>query len=127
VLPNSEAQPRKIHKYFLALRNRHIVHDDNAWLQVLAGAVIASPGKGYNIEKVICTSFQGQTLNEGSFGNLYLLIHEALKWVESRFDTLCDDISKELERLPRERLLSESTLKYQAPEAEDVDSPRSYG
>jgi hypothetical protein len=126
IIPDSEAQPREIHKYFMGLRNKHIVHDDNAWLQVLTGAVIAAPGKGYNVEKVICTSFQGQTFNEGNFGNLYLLIQETLKWVETRFDTLCDDIGRELEKLPRERLLNESSLKFRAPEAKDVDSPRSH-
>ena len=120
-------QPREIHKHFLAFRNKHIVHDDNAWLQVLTGAVVAGPGKGYNIEKVLCTSFQGQTLNDGNFGNLYLLIEHALAWVESRFDTLCEDITEELERLPRETLLSQPELKYLAPEAKDVDSPRADG
>lgn len=126
VIPDSEVQPREIHKYFMALRNRHVVHDDNAWLQVLTGAVISYPGKGYNIEKIICTSVQGQTLNEGNFGNLYLLIQEAIKWVETRFDALCESIGAELEKLPRERLLSEANLKFKAPEAKDVDSPRSY-
>jgi hypothetical protein len=110
VIPDSEVQPREIHKHFLALRNKHIVHDENTWLQVLTGAVVAGPGKGYNIEKVLCTSFQGQTLNDGNFGNLYLLIEHALAWVESRFDTLCDDITEELEKLPRETLLSLNPL-----------------
>jgi hypothetical protein len=127
VIPGSEVQPREIHKYFLSLRNRHIVHDDNAWLQVLAGAIIAAPGKGHNVEKVTCTSFQGETFNDGNFGNLYLLIQEALKWIASRFDTLCDDITEELERLPRETLLSQPDLTYRPPEAPEVDSPRSYG
>lgn len=126
VIPDSQPQPREIHKYFLALRNKHIVHDENAWLQVLTGAVVAVPGRAYNMEKVVCASFQGQTLNDGNFGNLYLLIEHALVWVESRFDTLCNDITEELEKLPRETLLGQPQLKYRAPEAKDVDSPRSH-
>ena len=78
------------------------------------------------MEKVVCASFQGQTLNDGNFGNLYLLIEHALVWVESRFDTLCNDITEELEKLPRETLLGQPQLKYRAPEAKDVDSPRSH-
>lgn len=71
-------------------------------------------------------SIQGQTLNDENFGNLYLLIEHALTWVESRFDVLCGDISEQLEKLPRETLLSQPDLKYRAPEAKDADSPRSH-
>jgi hypothetical protein len=127
VIPEAETQPREIHKYFLALRNKHVVHDDNAWLQVLAGAIVAAPDKDHNIEKITCTSFQGETLNGVNFGNLYLLIQEALKWIERRFDTLCDDITKELEKLPRETLLSQPALTYRPPEAREADSMRSHG
>ena len=127
IIPNLEAQPREIHKYFRGLRNKHIAHDENAWLQVLAGAVIASSGKAYNIEKVTCATFQGQTLDDGNFGNLYLLIERALTWAESRFDALCDEVTEELEKLPRETLLDQPDLKYRAPEAKDVNSPRSRG
>lgn len=127
VIPDSEAQPREIHKYFLALRNRHLVHDENAWLQVLAGAVVAAPGKGYNIEKIICAGFQGQTFDGANFGNLYLLIENALTWVGARFDTLCEDITEELGKLSRETLLSQPDLKYRAPEAKEINSPRSQG
>ena len=124
---DTEVQPREIHKHFMALRNKHIVHDENAWLQVLTGAVIAPPGKGYNVEKVICTTFEGQTLDSGGFGNLYLLIEHALAWVERRFDALCAEITAELEQLPRDTLLSQPALKYRAPEAKDVHVPRSEG
>lgn len=126
VRPDGEPQPREIHKYFLALRNKHVVHDENAWLQMLTGAVIASPDKGYSIERVTCTSFQAETFSDANFGNLYLLIEEALKWVESHCDTLCDNITEELEKLPRETLLSQLDLEYRPPEAEDVDSARQH-
>lgn len=99
-----------MHKHFLALGNKHVVHDENAWLQPLTGAVVAGPVKGYNIEKVLCASFQGQTLNDGNFGNLYLPIEHPLAWLEFRFDTLCDDITEQLEKPPREMLLSRPDL-----------------
>jgi hypothetical protein len=124
VMADAEAQPREIHKHFIALRNRHVVHDDNAWLQILTGAIIAAPGKGYHIEMIVSTSFQGQTLEQENFGNLYLLIEHALSWVGSRFDELSEEITAELEKVPRETLLAQPDMKYRAPEAHDVDSPR---
>ena len=102
----------------------NIIHDENGWLQTLTGAVIASPDKGYNIEKVICTTVEGQSLNQENFSNLSLLIQNALEWVNSEFDRLCQEISRELESTPRETLLNQPNVKYRAPEAVDVHSPR---
>ena len=50
VLERGEA--RKIHRYFTSLRNKHFIHDVNAWLQVPAGAVVAAPGTGFNVEDI---------------------------------------------------------------------------
>ena len=46
--PNKVLEPgeaRKIHRYFTSHRDKHLIHDVNAWLQVPAGAVIAA-GQG---------------------------------------------------------------------------------
>jgi hypothetical protein len=117
--------PREVHRYFMSLRNMHLVHDANDWLQALTGAVIASPDKGYNIEKVICTTFEGQSLVEGNFSNLSLLIDHALTWVNAEFEKICVHIKEELERIPRETLLAQSDVKYRAPEAGDIHLPHS--
>lgn len=116
--------PGEIHSWFMSLRNKNLVHDENAWLQTLAGAAIAGPGKGHNIEEVICSTVEGQFLSPENFGNLTLLIEHALEWTNSEFERLCKEISEELEKVPRETLLSQPNVQYRAPEAGDVHSPR---
>jgi hypothetical protein len=76
--------------------------------------------------RLVAATHRSTTMASATGGNLYLLIERALAWVESRFDTLCDDITDELEKLPRETLLSQPDLKYEAPAAKDVDSPRAH-
>lgn len=123
VLEAGEA--RKIHRYFTSLRNKHLIHDVNAWLQVPAGAVIAAPGKGIKIESVICTTFEGDSLNQANYSNLWLLIERALTWTEPEFERLCEEIKAELEKMPRETLLSQPEVMYRAPEADDIHESRS--
>ena len=117
-------QPREIHRWFMSLRNMNVVHDENGLLQTLSGAVIASPGKDYNIEMVTCATVEGESLSQAHFGNLTLSIEHALKWVNAEFEKLCVQISKELENIPRETLLRQPNVTYRAPEADDVHSPR---
>ncbi len=115
---------RKIHRYFTSLRNKHLVHDVNAWLQVPAGAVIAAPGKDFNIEEVICAMLEGNSLNQPNYSNLSLLVERALTWIEPEFDRLCKEIKAELEKIPRETLLRQPDVTYRAPEADDIHKPR---
>jgi|SRR6266704_4626606 len=117
--------PREIHRYFMSLRNLHFVHDTNGWLQAFGGAVISPPDRDYNIEKVTCTVIEGNSLVQDNFGNLSGLIDHALEWVEIEFKKLCDHITEELEKIPREKLLAQPDIKYRAPEAEDIHLPRS--
>lgn len=124
--PNKVLEPgeaRKIHRYFTSHRDKHLIHDVNAWLQVPAGAVIAAPGKGFNVEEVICDTFEGNSLNQPNYGNLWRLIERALAWIEPESERLCDEIKAELEKIPRETLVAQPDLTYRAPEADDIHEP----
>ena len=105
---------RKIHRYFTSLRNKHLIHDVNAWLQVPAGAVIAAPGKGFNIEDVICTTLEGNSLNESNYSNLWRLIERALAWIEPEFERLCGGDQGGTRRRYRGRRCSASRTLYTA-------------
>ena len=94
-------------------------------MQASTGAVIAPETKDSEVEKVICTSITSITLNDENLGILERLIHEALKWVESRFDQLCEQIRDQLEGQPYETLLAQPEMApYEAPTANDVSIRR---
>ena len=77
--------------------------------------MIAAPGKGFNIEDVICTTLEGNSLNESNYSNLWRLIERALAWIEPEFERLCEEIKGGTGEIPRETLLSQPDVIYRAP------------
>lgn len=117
--------PREIHHYFVDLRNKHLVHDENAWTQATPIAVVAAESRGQRIEGVVCTNITAVTREPININNLNSLIGVALPWVESRIDDLYEKIKAELESHPYEVLLAQPEPKpYYAAKAEDVSKPR---
>lgn len=119
-----DEQGQEVHRYFMALRNKHLAHHENNWLQATTTVAIASPGKGYNVERVMCTTFEANSLEQANFSNLFLLIENVLSWVNSQYDQLCAHIINKLEGMPRETLLSQPNITYQAPKAEEIHLSR---
>jgi hypothetical protein len=117
--------PRDIHKYFLNLRNKHLLHDDNAWNQATPMAVVGPAGRNEKIQKVLCVKISGETRNTSNINNLQLLISHALPWVESCVDDLCNKIKIELESHSYDVLLAQHEPEpYYAPVAEDMSKSR---
>jgi len=117
--------PRDIHKYFMDLRNKHLVHDVNSWTQATPMAVVGPAGKAGKIEEVVCTKITGETRNTTNIRNLESLIGAALPWVESRVDDLCTRIKAELEGQSYNTLLAQPEPEpYYAPKAEDISKSR---
>ena len=110
--------------YFDSLRNGHLVHDENSYMQCLPGAVLNKKGMDYNIAKIVCLSVVGETLCQENYQNLHLLATRARDWVVARFDDLCDAITRELEPRPYEELLAMEGITYTVPGADDVHKPR---
>lgn len=110
--------------YFKALRNKHIAHDDNAYLQALTGLALNEGNKAYKIEKVLCFSFKSDTLEDDNYGNLLLLINKAKDYVDKEFFKLCDEITVDLEKLSYEDLIAFGELAFKAPEITDISKTR---
>jgi hypothetical protein len=107
-------------RYFLAVRNKNIVHDENSYTQCLPGAVLNNRDQQQKIAKIVCVNFIGSDLGQGNYSNLHLLITKALKWVKAEFDSLCDRLTRELEAEEYENLLEREGITYSKPSADDV-------
>jgi hypothetical protein len=125
VVYSSDPEGREQYAYFDSLRNKHLVHDENSYAQCLPGAILNKAESPHKIEKIACLSVIGDTLSEGSYSNLHLLLTIARKWVVEQFDELCNVITKELEAQPYDALLSKSAITYTVPGANDVHKTRS--
>lgn len=111
-------------KYFLSLRDKHLVHDDNSYAQSIPGAVLNDGGKDYKIEKIVCFSASSVTLEQANYSNLKLLIGKALLWVTQEFDHLCEKLTETLELETYATLLAKKDLTYHAPSIDELNKTR---
>lgn len=117
-------EARQAFDYFQNLRDKHVVHDQNAYSQSIPGAVLNKGEKSYKIEKILCLGAHVNTLEQGNYGNLTLLIKKALEWVIVEFDKCCELVTKDLEARPYEELLKREAAKYRAPTVEEISTNR---
>jgi hypothetical protein len=110
--------------YFLAMRNKNIIHDENSYTQCLPGAVINNRAQKYKIAKIVCMNVIGSDLGQETYSNLHLLITKALEWVQAKYDSLCDRLTRELEAEEYESLLEREGITYSKPSADDVHKSR---
>lgn len=118
-------EAREVFEYFQHLRDKHIIHDENAYAQSIPGAVLNRGDKAYKIEKILCFGAHGNTLEQGNYSNLKLLIEKALAWVVSEFDTCCEFVTKDLEGIPYDELLKRPDMTYRVPGMEKIGANRS--
>jgi len=124
IYKNEPPQAKLVFDYFQNLRNKHVVHDENAYSQSIPGAVLNKGDKPYKIEKILCFGAHSNTLEQGNYANLKLLIRKALEWVIAEFDAFCELVTKELEACSYEDLLKRDNVKYRAPTVEEISGNR---
>jgi len=98
------------HKFFIDLRNKHLVHDENSYARCLPGALINRGDKSYKVEKIACIAQYVQTLDQENWNNLRVLVDKAHAWVSKEFDSICERLTKTLESEPYEGLLSRKAM-----------------
>jgi hypothetical protein len=113
-----------VFEHFKSLRNKHLVHDENSYLQCQPAAAINDGTKSYKIEKVVCVSIAKDTLQQESFNNLHLLVTHTKKWVIAEIDQLADSITKQLESEPYADLAKKPSLTVTSASVADVGVKR---
>lgn len=121
---NEPPEAKQVFDYFQHLRDKHIVHDENAYAQSIPSAVLNGGNKAYKIEKILCLGTHGNTLEQANYSNLKLLIGTALEWVSSEFETCCQVVTKELEAIPYTELLNRPNVAYRVPEVGEISGNR---
>lgn len=111
-------------KFVSALRDKHIVHDESPYQQVMVGALLNDGTKPYKIEKVVCVDMVAVALGQETFSNLHTLISQTLAWVESNFDEACAQAATELEAMDFHVLDSMPPPEARVPNPEDAEKVR---
>jgi len=110
--------------YFDNLRNKHVVHDENAYAQSIPGAILNKGDKPYKIEKVVCFSAMAETLCQDNYSNLHLLCQTAIAWVANEFTQLCEAQTKKLEAKSYDDLYRQEAITYTAPALDQISKKR---
>lgn len=115
---------QEIFQQFKHLRDKHFIHDENAFSQVTPSAAINSGSKLYKIEKIITLAHHVGTLDQANYNNLILLVKKALEWVISNFELLCNSITLDLEAESYEKLIGLPQVVYTVPQLDDIGKKR---
>jgi hypothetical protein len=115
----------EVFDYFRKLRDKHLVHDENSYLQGVPGAVLSQPSKPYKVEKIVCFSIAAQTLQQETFANMLLLVETSLRWIDVQFEALCQDLTQELEARSYDDLIALEAVAYKSAEHMAVGETRS--
>lgn len=113
-----------VHNYFLSLRNKHVVHDENSYAQCIPGAILNSREHNHKITKIICFNAIAETLCQDDYSNLHLLIQRAKAWVIGEFDRLCEILTRELETESYDDLYNREATTYKVPKVDEIDKKR---
>ena len=109
-----------VFSYFKNLRDKHFIHDENAYSQSIPGAILNNGNKAYKIEKILCFSAHCVTLDQSHYSNLMLLVQKAQFWVDTEFDLLANTLTTDLEKEGYETLLAQKSVNYQVPTTDDI-------
>jgi hypothetical protein len=110
--------------YFKNLRNKYVVHDEKSYTQSIPGAILNNGEKDYKIEKIVCFSAFGATLEQDNFSNLKLLVQKARAWVEEEFEALANRLTDILERDSYDSLMAREPISYTVPTIDEVNIKR---
>jgi hypothetical protein len=117
--------PRQVHRYFHELRDKHVVHDDNSYLQSIPVAIVSPLGQSPKIQDVVSLTVIAHTLTDADLGNLDMLIGAASRWVDSEFERLQSMIRHATESLDHAELLIREQASFRVSTIEDLSARRS--
>jgi hypothetical protein len=118
--------PRQVHQYFKDLRDKHLVHDENSYLQALPVGVISHLGQAPKVQDVFVMSFSSGTMSPDNLGNLELLIGTAYDWTQAAFDTVQASVRNEIEQVDHAELLTREQANIRVPTVEDLSMIREH-
>jgi hypothetical protein len=76
------------------LRNKHVLHDENDWMQPIPLAIVAAPGHQPVISDIDCLVMEGT--DTAHIGQLGLVVDAALAWVNQEMDDQTEVIRADL-------------------------------
>lgn len=126
VYRNAPDEARIAYDYIKELRDKTIAHDQNSYAQSIPCAALNAGNKSYKVEKILFINFQADSLNNENYSNLYLLISQALDFVNSELDNMFIRATEMVEMLKFDEIMKFEDVNYTSPTLDDVSKKRRY-
>lgn len=111
-------------QYFDALRNKHILHDENAYTQSFVGIVVNPVSNRYKVADVVSSGVDAITSDPSHVKSLSTLVNATRVWVAAERDRLHKMLADEYEAKPYEVLLAMPNVQIKVPTASQVKDIR---
>ena len=121
-----KAVPKEARKGFLqykALRDKHIVHDENLYADAIVIAIINSKDAAESVPQVGINIFISELYNTHAAA-LIKLASATLDWIKLEIDALCDKLKAQYNALEYKELLNLEPASYTAPGVNDLYKDR---
>jgi hypothetical protein len=119
-----EAGAMEVFKYFQHLRDKHVIHDENAYSQSFTAVAVNPKEAPFKVADVISMVINASTIDDQHIESLSRLANHTLRWVEQKRDELHNLLGSRYERETYDFLMSLPDVKYQVPTAKQVSTAR---
>ncbi len=113
-----------IYSFFMDLRDRHIVHDDNPYIRAYVGVRVKKETDQYTVEEVISNIAVLDILDENKWRIFCELVRYAVEWVDKERIRLQNALRKECEEMSCEELDALEELVIIVPTLDQVSSKK---
>jgi hypothetical protein len=126
VLANEPEEGRAQFEVLQALRDKTVVHDENAYTQGAVLVPIANPdGPVARMGPPAATLFKASTLDDGHISNLRLLTLASITYVNAAIAAASAEVEAYLRTASRVDLVAEGPYLYKSPSVETASQRRS--
>lgn len=120
VLRGEGHEAQRSFDYFQALRDKHAIHDENAYSQARVGILLNPRDEAKKIADVYSISMTSVTCDEAHLGSFLKLVEHTLAWVRDKKVELHGMLAEQYEKLAYDELLALEDEGFRAPTADDA-------
>ncbi len=114
------------YNFFLNLRDRHIVHDDNPYIKAYVGVIVNKDNNSYTVEEIVNHVAIFDILDESRWRIFYELANYAAEWTEKEKTRLKNLLQIECEKKTSEEFDSLKELAITIPTLNQVSMKKEY-
>lgn len=110
--------------YFQALRDKHIIHDENSLSQAFTGVALNHRAAPFKVADIIALAFNAVTIDQAHYTQISQLVAITLAWVYAKVDELHNQLGREYEQWSHDDLLALPDIQYTAPTSDVAGEKR---